>query len=60
VASSVAIGTAPRNGTATRQTNGTVVYAPKRTFTGTDSFTYTVKDDNGARSNAATVTVQVR
>jgi hypothetical protein len=60
VPSSVAIGSAPRNGTATRQANGTVVYAPKRTFTGTDSFTYTVQDDHGARSNAATVTVQVR
>ncbi|MGA8893469.1 MAG: Ig-like domain-containing protein [Anaeromyxobacteraceae bacterium] len=56
----VSIASAPRSGSVSRKTNGTVTYAPNRTFRGTDSFRYTVKDDHGATSNAATVTVQVR
>ena len=60
VASSLTIATSPRNGSATRKVDGTVLYTPKRSFTGTDSFTYWVNDNNGARSNTATVTVQVR
>lgn len=59
-ATSVAIVTKPRSGTATRKTNGTVVYAPARRFKGSDSFTYTVKDAAGAVSNVATVQVLVR
>lgn len=49
----------PANGAATANTNGTVTYTPNRSFTGGDSFDYTVKDNNGAVSNAATVTVTV-
>lgn len=60
VASSITIATSPRNGSVSRKSNGTVTYAPKRTFRGTDSFAYSVKDDNGATSNVATVTVQVK
>jgi hypothetical protein len=60
VASTLTIGTSPRNGSVTKKTNGTATYTPKRTFTGTDSFTYTVSDNNGARSNVATVSVQVK
>lgn len=59
--STVQIVTAPtRGGTATANANGTVTYAPRRGFRGTDVFTYTVKDGNGAISNAATVRVNVR
>jgi len=60
VASTLTIATSPRNGSVSRKTNGTVTYTPKRTFRGTDSFAYKVKDDNGATSNVATVTVQVK
>jgi hypothetical protein len=60
VASSVAVVAAPRSGSVARKSNGTVVYTPSRRFTGSDSFTYTVKDAAGAISNAATVRVTVR
>jgi hypothetical protein len=60
VASTLAITTSPRNGSVAKKTDGTVTYAPKKTFRGTDSFTYRVNDDHGATSNAATVTVQVK
>lgn len=60
VASTLTIATSPRYGSVTRKSNGTVTYTPKRTFRGTDSFAYRVKDDNGATSNVATVTVQVK
>ena len=38
---------------------GKITYTPKAGFTGSDSFTYTVKDKLGLTSNVATVTVQV-
>jgi VCBS repeat-containing protein len=59
VAGTLTIVTAPRNGSVTKKSNGTVTYTPKRSYRGTDSFTYTVKDNIGARSNVATVTVRV-
>lgn len=46
-------------GSATPNTNGTVTYKPKLNFKGTEKFSYTVKDDQGATSNTATVTVTV-
>ena len=50
----------PSNGTATAQSDGTIDYQPNSGFTGpTDSFTYTVQDDQGAISNTATVTVTI-
>jgi hypothetical protein len=55
----VAIKTAPVNGTAVANPAGTVTYTPNAGFVGTDSFTYTVKDNLGAESNAATVSVDV-
>lgn len=59
--STVQIVTAPtRGGTASVIAGGNVVFTPKRGFRGTDVFTYTVKDNNGAISNAATVRVNVR
>jgi serine protease AprX len=56
----VAIVSSPRKGTAVPGGTGTVTYSPSRNFKGTDSFTYTVRDDGGAVSNAAIVTVTVK
>ena len=56
---SVTVQTDPENGTATPKTDGTIDYTPKTGFFGTDTFTYTVKDDRGATSNPATVTITV-
>jgi hypothetical protein len=56
----VAIGSSPANGQATVDpATGDVTYTPAADFNGSDSFTYTVKDDDGAVSNAATVTVTI-
>ena len=61
VASSVRIVTAPgKGGTATASSNGTVSYTPRLNFKGTETFSYDVRDDRGAVSNAATVTVTVK
>lgn len=38
---------------------GIVTYTPDSGYSGTDSFTYTVKDVNGAESNIATVTITI-
>ena len=51
--------TAPLHGTASADAAGTVTYTPAAGFVGTDTFTYTVTDDNGHTSNAATVAVAV-
>jgi bacillopeptidase F len=56
---SVAIVTGPLAGTAVPNGDGTVTYAPNRSFHGTYAFTYTVADDGGAVSRVATVTVTV-
>jgi MBG domain (YGX type)/Bacterial Ig domain/Bacterial Ig-like domain (group 3) len=40
-------------------TTGAITYAPATNFTGTDTFTYKVKDNQGAYSNLATVYVTV-
>ncbi len=57
--SSVTI-TQPANGSAAvNTTTGVVTYTPNSGFNGTDTFTYTVKDDTGGTSNSATVTVTV-
>ena len=50
--------TAPANGAATVNSNGSYTYTPASTFTGTDRFTYTIRDANGDSSTAAvTITV---
>jgi hypothetical protein len=55
----VAITTPPtRGGTAQIVTNG-VLFTPKRNWTGTDVFRYTVQDELGSTSNIATVRVNV-
>ncbi len=60
VAGSVTIVVKPLSGSVGVARNGTVKYTPKKGFSGTDTFTYTVKDNLGAVSNAATVKVTVR
>jgi hypothetical protein len=59
VPASVTIVTAPRYGTAVANADGTVTYTPRRNYTGSDAFAYTVRDNEGATSNAATVRVNV-
>ena len=48
-----------RAGTVVANPDGTVTYVPKRGFRGTDTFKYTVRDNDGALSNEATVRVNV-
>ena len=51
--------TDPNNGSVVINGDGTVTYTPAVDFIGTDTFTYTVQDDDGATSNEAAVTVTV-
>ncbi|MEX6776341.1 DUF4347 domain-containing protein, partial [Limnospira fusiformis] len=51
----VAVVDSPDYGTITVNPNGTITYSHDGSSTGTDSFTYTVEDDDGATSNPATV-----
>lgn len=53
-------GTTAAGGTVVAGQDGTVTYSPKKNFRGTDAFTYTVRDDDGATSNVATVRLTVR
>lgn len=56
----VTVTSGPSNGSANvNTTTGAITYAPSSNFSGGDSFTYTVQDDDGATSNAATVTLSV-
>jgi hypothetical protein len=48
-----------RGGEVTNNGDGTVTYVPKNGFRGTDTFQYTVKDNDGATSNTATARVNV-
>jgi len=60
VPSSVLVTSGPANGgTSVNTTTGAVTYTPNSQYNGIDTFTYTVEDDSGAVSNAATVTVTV-
>jgi hypothetical protein len=56
---SVLVATAPLHGTATPNLDGTITYTPVATFAGSDTFTYTVKNNAGQASNVATVFVFV-
>lgn len=49
----------PAKGTLLINSNGSVIYTPTPSFVGTDSFTYTVFDNDSAMSNEATVAVTV-
>jgi trimeric autotransporter adhesin len=57
--STVRIGSAPSHGSATVNSDGTVTYTPVAGFGGSDTFTYTVSDNEGQTSLPATVTVSV-
>ncbi|MBS0377450.1 MAG: cadherin-like domain-containing protein [Proteobacteria bacterium] len=56
---SVQIVSAPTHGSASVTSSGSVVYTPTSGYSGSDSFSYTVKDLQGALSNVATVNVTV-
>ncbi len=56
---SVRIVSGPAHGTATVGTGGAITYAPTAGYSGTDSFTYSVNDNQGNPSNAAAVTLTV-
>ena len=56
---SLAIISNPSQGQIQLNPDGTITYTPKPNFNGTDTFSYTVKDDIGQTSNSATVTVTV-
>lgn len=54
----VLITSGPYNGSVdVNEVEGTVTYSPDTGFAGTDTFTYTVADDEGAVSNEATATI---
>ena len=56
----LAVASDPANGLAFVDTGlNTIFYTPNEFFAGVDSFTYTVQDDQGNLSNAATVTIEV-
>jgi Ca2+-binding RTX toxin-like protein len=56
----VTIVDAPTNGTVTvNATTGAIAYKPNTGYVGSDSFTYTVQDSDGATSNVATVALDV-
>lgn len=58
---SVTITSRPRSGARLMVSEtGMVTYAPKRNFRGFDSFSYTVKDTEGAVSKPAKVTITVK
>jgi hypothetical protein len=59
IPSTVVIKSDVSNGSITNNVDGTVLYVPASGFTGIDSFTYTVDDNEGATSNIATVTINV-
>ena len=56
---SVMLVTIPTNGSATVKSNGFVDYSPDQDFNGLDTFSYTIRDNDGEGSNIATVTVSV-
>jgi Bacterial Ig domain len=61
VANSVVVVDKPNNGgTATVKNNGTIDYRARVGFKGTETFTYTVRDNVGAVSNKAYVQVDTR
>jgi hypothetical protein len=55
----IAIVNAPASGNVRVNSDGTVNYKSDAGFLGTDSFSYTVEDDQGFASNEATVTMTV-
>lgn len=58
LAVALAVAALPSNGTVAVGADGAITYTPEAGFTGTDSFAYTLTDNDGATSEA-TVTVEV-
>jgi VCBS repeat-containing protein len=56
---SIAITQQPTSGTVAVNNNGTVTYTNNGAAAATDSFQYTIKDEDGTTSNAATVAITV-
>lgn len=50
----------PKRGTVVIQEDGTFTYTPKKNKVGKDSFTFTVTDPQGAVSEEATVSIEIR
>lgn len=48
------------NGTVVVNVDGSITYTPNSNFSGTETLTYQVKDNDGAPSNSATVTITVK
>lgn len=59
VATSVQIAAQPTNGNAVVEVSGDITYTPNADFNGLDSFSYTVRNIDGAISNVAAVNVDV-
>lgn len=57
---SIVITTAPVNGVLAVNANGTVTYTPNAGYIGPDQFNYTIRDNAGAVSNVALVTIDVK
>ncbi|PNX53780.1 MAG: hypothetical protein BV458_02565 [Thermoplasmata archaeon M9B2D] len=58
--STVTVTSGPTHGTTNiNTTTGSIQYTPETNYYGSDSFIYTVNDDDGAPSNTATVTITV-
>ncbi|TWU66701.1 tandem-95 repeat protein [Crateriforma conspicua] len=55
--SSIEITSQPSFGSLEVRPNGTIIYTPFAGTSGTDSFTYTVADESGLRSQPATITL---
>ncbi|MCA9170504.1 MAG: tandem-95 repeat protein, partial [Planctomycetales bacterium] len=56
---SVVITSSPKSGTIRFNADGTIVFTPDPVFQGVDTFRYTVRDNSGATSNQAIVTLTV-
>lgn len=56
---SILIVTSPRKGVVTVNSDGTVIYHPNPGKSGSDAFSYSVADLAGARSNSATVRIDI-
>ncbi|MFY8297651.1 tandem-95 repeat protein [Pseudoalteromonas sp. SS15] len=57
--STVVVEAAPQFGQVTITSTGSIIYVAKENYFGDDAFTYSVKDFAGAKSNTATVNLQV-
>jgi hypothetical protein len=50
----------PKHGQLSSMSGDTVKYTPNKEYSGSDSFTYTVKDNKGITSNRATGTIDIK